>query len=83
MHLVDDVYFVSSALRSINGCIAEVADIVNAVVGSSVYLDYICKCAAVGITADITFKTGITVLHIAAVYGFCEYTCTGSLTCTA
>ena len=83
MHLVDDVYFVFSALGGIYCGIAQVTDIVNAVVGSSVYFDYIGKRTAVCVAADVTFKTWIAVFHIAAVYSFCEDTCTGGLTCTA
>ena len=83
MHLIYNVYLIGSALGSIHGGVAEISDIVHAVVGSCVYLDYIRQCAAVCVAADVTFKAGIAVLHIAAVYSLCKDTRTGSLTCTA
>ena len=80
MHLIYNVYLIGSALGSINCGIAEVADIVHAVVGGGINFHDIGKCAAVGVTADVTFKAGIAVLHVAAVHCFCEDTGAGGLT---
>ena len=79
MHLVDDVYSVFAALGSVYRRIAQISDIVNAVVGGCVDLNYIGQSAAVGIAADVTFKARIAVLHIAAVYRLCKNSRTGGL----
>ena len=59
MHLVDDVHFIFADRRQVGNFVAQVADIVNAVVGGSVHLDDIHDGAGVNTLANFTFAAGI------------------------
>ena len=80
VHLVDDVYLITAALRQIDGALPQVTDILDAAVGSGIDLDDVAQCAKLCIPADVAGKTGITGLGAAgAVDRLCQNSCAGGL----
>ena len=72
VHLVDDVYFVAAHRRQVGDFVAQVADIVDAVVGGGVHLDNIEDRAAVDAFADLALAAGVRAGMVQAVDGLGE-----------
>ena len=83
VHLVDDVHTHFHLGRGIHRIVTQVADIVNAVVGSRIDLQHIHAGAAVDGTAGRTAITGISILQIFTVDSLCQNFGAGSLAGTA
>ena len=83
MHLVDNINLIAAYFGGVDGGFAKVADILNACVGGSVYLDNIVKAAFVRRAADFALQAGLAVLRVKAVYCFCKDTRAGGFAGTA
>ena len=59
MHLVDDVYLILAHGRQIGGFIAQVTDVIHAVVGGGINFRYIQNGALINAFADSTFTAGV------------------------
>ena len=80
VNLVDDIDLEPASFRRISGCVAQVADILDAVVGRRIDLDEIGERTVLSRLADLTFETGIPVLaRMLAVDRLCQNTGAGSL----
>ncbi len=76
VRFVDDVHFVFRTDRCVNHLIGHFADVVDAVVGGCVHLQYVDQGAVIGAAADGTGVAWVAVCRIEAVYGlrvdFCQ-----------
>ena len=70
--LVDDIDFVPAGTGRVGRLIAQIADVVDAVIRRRVHLDHVEDAAVVDALADLTFAAGVTVLGMQAVDSFCE-----------
>ena len=77
VHLVDDVYLISTAAGGVGGLVPQVPDIVHAVVGSGIHFHHVQDVAAVDAAADRTLTAGVAALGVEAVDGFGEDLGTG------
>ena len=70
VHLVDDIYLILAHGRQIGGFIAQVADVIHAVVGGGINFRYIQNGALINAFADSTFTAGVRAGGIQAVDRF-------------
>ena len=70
MHLVDDIYLILAHGRQIGGFIAQVTDVIHAVVGGGINFRYIQNGALINAFADSTFTAGVRAGGIQAVDRF-------------
>ena len=79
VHLVDDVYLILTGTGGVGGFVAQVADIVHAVVGSRVHLHHIEDAAVVDALANFAFAAGVAVDRMQTVDRLGENFCAGGL----
>ena len=70
VHLIDDIYLILAHGRQIGGFIAQVTDIIHAVVGGGINFRYIQNGALINAFADSTFTAGVRAGGIQAVDRF-------------
>ena len=70
VHLVDDIYLILAHGRQIGGFIAQVTDVIHAVVGGGINFRYIQNGALINAFADSTFTAGVRAGGIQAVDRF-------------
>ena len=79
MHLIDYVNLILGACGQICDIIAQIANIVNAVVRGGVDLGDVEHRAVVDASADFTLAARVAVLRTLAVDRLCEYFCSRGL----
>ena len=77
MDLVDDIDLILADCRQKGGLVAQVTDIIHAVVGSRVDFRHIKDGAVINTAADLTFSAGVRTGMIQAVDGLGKNLCTG------
>ena len=80
MHLVDDIDLVFTLGGRVGYLVADLSDVVHAVVGGCVHLHHVQNAAVVDASADLALTAGVTVLGMQAVDCLGKYFCDGCLT---
>ena len=70
VHLIDDIYLILAHGRQIGGFIAQVTDVIHAVVGGGINFRYIQNGALINAFADSAFTAGVRAGGIQAVNRF-------------
>ena len=83
MHLVDDIDLITAGAGGVGGLVAQVADIVHAVVGGRVHLHHVQNAAVVDAAADLARTAGVAVVWVQAVDRLGEDLGAGGLARTA
>ena len=67
VHLIDDIYLIMASAGRIGRLVAEVADIIDAVVGRRIHFHHVENAAVVDALADLAFAAGVAVLRMQTV----------------
>ena len=67
VHLVDDIYLILARAGGVGGLVAQVADVIHAVVGRRIHLHHVKDAAVVDAAADLTLAAGVTVVGVQTV----------------
>jgi hypothetical protein len=73
MHLVNNINPKSALRRGILNLLPNIADILHAVVGSSINLHHIERSPSGDVSAGLTFHAGASVNRMLAIYGTGKY----------
>ena len=82
MNLIYDIYFITSFCRTVGHFLADLTNVIDAVVGSGVNLYDIHGGPRIDCLACLAFIAGASVYRMFAVYRLCQNLGNGSLTCT-
>ena len=72
VHLIDNVYLIFTGAGRVSSLIAQVADIIHAVVGSGIHFHYIQNAAVVDAPADLALTAGVAIYRVQAVDRLCK-----------
>ena len=72
VHLIDNVYLIFTGTGRVSSLIAQVADIIHAVVGGGIHFHHIQNAAVVDAPADLALAAGVAIYRMQAVDRLCK-----------